>query len=65
MTELVLTNLGHTATDAKRVVEAFEERDTRLLEEQHAIHDSEERLIQSLKETSDELESLLRQDATR
>ena len=63
MTELVLTNLGHSDSDARRVVEAFEERDNRLLEEQHAIHDSEEQLIQSVKDTSDELESLLRQDA--
>ena len=63
MTELVLTNLGHSDSDAQRVVEAFEERDNRLLQEQYAIHDSEEQLIQSVKDTSDELESLLRQDA--
>ncbi|MBT8086423.1 MAG: monovalent cation:proton antiporter-2 (CPA2) family protein [Gammaproteobacteria bacterium] len=65
MTELVLTNLGHSASDARNVVETFEERDSRLLEEQHAIHDSEEQLIQSVRETSDELESLLRQDAKK
>ena len=60
MTELVLKNLGHSTDDAKRVINAFCERDSKLLIEQHAIHDSEEKLIQSVKETADELESLLR-----
>lgn len=60
MTELVLQNLGYSTNDAKRVISAFCERDSKLLIEQHAIHDSEEKLIQSAKETADELESLLR-----
>ncbi len=63
MTELVLKDLGFTDTDAERIVDAFGERDERLLREQHAIHDSEEKLIQSVRETADELASLLRQDA--
>lgn len=65
MTELVLTNLGHSSEDAKRVINAFYERDSKLLIEQHAIHDSEEKLIQSVKETADELEALLRIDSVR
>jgi len=65
MTELVLQNLGHSTDDAKRVIDAFCERDSRLLVEQHAIHDSEEKLIQSVKETADELESLLRIESRR
>ncbi len=63
MTELVLEDLGYSEAEAKRVVNAFGERDERLLREQHAIHDSEEKLIQSVRETADELASLLRQDA--
>ena len=63
MTELVLLNLGHSSENAKHVINAFCERDAKLLVEQHAIHDSEEKLIQSVKETADELESLLRIDS--
>ena len=62
MTELILQNLGHTRDDAKRLIDTFAERDERLLVEQHAIHDSEDKLIQSVKDTADELESLMRVD---
>ncbi|MGI9249332.1 MAG: monovalent cation:proton antiporter-2 (CPA2) family protein, partial [Woeseiaceae bacterium] len=65
MTELVLLNLGHSGDEAKHVISAFCERDSELLIEQHAIHESEEKLIQSVKDTADELESLLRVDAHR
>jgi len=63
MTELVLRDLGHSDTEAKRLINTFCERDSKLLVEQHAIHDSEEKLIQSVKDSADELESLLRGDA--
>lgn len=63
MTELVLVSLGKSEESARHVVNAFYERDSRLLIEQHAIHDSEEKLIQSVKETADELEALLRGDS--
>ncbi len=62
MTELVLTTLGHSDKQAKDIVNAFCERDSRLLVEQHAIHESEEKLIQSVKDTANELEQLLRGD---
>lgn len=65
MTELVLTTLGFSADEAKHMVSAFGERDSRLLREQHAIHDSEEKLIQSVRDTADELATLLRQDMKR
>lgn len=65
MTELVLTTLGHSKDDAKHVISAFCERDSRLLVEQHAIHDSEEKLIQSVKDTATELETLLRVDTRK
>jgi voltage-gated potassium channel Kch len=63
MTEHVLVSLGKSEESARHIVEAFYERDSRLLIEQHAIHDSEEKLIQSVKETADELEALLRGDS--
>jgi len=63
MTELVLTSLGYTDEQAKHVIGTFCERDSSLLIEQHAIHDSEEKLIQSARDSADELESLLRGDA--
>ncbi|MGI9225273.1 MAG: monovalent cation:proton antiporter-2 (CPA2) family protein [Woeseiaceae bacterium] len=62
MTELVLTMLGHSDRQAKDVINAFYEHDSKLLVEQHAIHDSEEKLIQSVRDTADELEQLLRGD---
>ncbi len=63
MSELVLRDLGYSDAEAKRLIDTFCERDTKLLFEQHAIHDSEEKLIQSVKDSADELESLLRVDA--
>jgi voltage-gated potassium channel Kch len=65
MTELVLLNLGQSRDQVERVINAFSERDERLLVEQHAIHDSEEKLIQSAKETAEELELLMRVDAPK
>ena len=63
MTELVLKNLGHSDEQAKHMIKTFCERDSQLLIEQHAIHDSEEKLIQSARDTASELEELLRGDA--
>ncbi len=62
MSEQVLMQLGKSSDDAKHVVQAFRERDAQLLKEQHEIHDSEEKLIQSSKDTLTELETLLRRD---
>jgi hypothetical protein len=45
------------------VAASFRERDAQLLLEQHAFHDSEERLIQSSRDTAAELDELLRNDA--
>jgi hypothetical protein len=64
MTEEVLTALGNSPEEAKHIIDAFSERDSRLLIEQHAIHNSEEQLIQSSKDSASELESLLRRDST-
>ena len=63
MSEQVLTTLGISDERTAKVAAAFREHDERLLVEQHAFHDSEERLYQSARETADELETLLRDDA--
>ncbi|NQV85672.1 MAG: NAD-binding protein, partial [Woeseiaceae bacterium] len=62
MSEQILTDLGQTPEDAKHLVDTFSKRDEQLLLEQYAIHESEEMLIQSTKDTATELESLLRRD---
>ncbi len=63
MSGRALEMLGFDAKEVGRVVDTFRERDKRLLDEQHAIHHDEERLIQSAKDTARELESLLRNDS--
>lgn len=65
MSEAVLSAIGLDGNEVSRISASFLERDTRLLREQHAIHGSEEKLIQSAKETAAELESLLENDASR
>jgi monovalent cation:proton antiporter-2 (CPA2) family protein len=65
MSKTVLSQLGMPAADVDDVAEMFLERDEQLLAEQHAIHDSEEKLIQSSKETVTELESLFQSDRKR
>jgi len=62
MSEIVLGSLGLSDADTKRLTSLFRERDERLLLEQHAIHHSEEQLIQSARDTAEELDSLLRDD---
>jgi len=64
MSEVVLAGLGKSQGDVKRVVDMFCERDNELLKKQHAIHDSEEKLIQSAKDAALELEEILRSDKT-
>lgn len=61
----VLTNLGFEEEEVNSVSAKFCARDTRLLKEQHAIHDSEEKMIQSAKDTAAELKSLLEGDIKR
>ncbi len=65
MSEVVLGRLGLDEEAATRVTEAFLRHDEKLLVEQHAAYDSEEKLIQSAKETARELEALLRDDINR
>jgi monovalent cation:proton antiporter-2 (CPA2) family protein len=65
MSKRVLTNLGFEEEEVDSISAKFCARDTRLLKEQHAIHDSEEKMIQSAKDTAAELESLLQGDIKR
>jgi len=65
MSKHVLTNLGFEENEVERISAEFRERDTRLLREQHAIHNSEEKMIQSSKDTAAEFESLLQGDIKR
>lgn len=63
MSDALLSEFGLAEDDREMVIEKFRERDERLLIEQHAVHHSEEDLIQSAKDTAAELDSLLRHDA--
>jgi len=65
LSEKVLTGLGMDEKDVQHVSRTFRDRDVRLLREQHAIHQSEEDLIQSAKDTATELETLMRDDLRR
>ena len=65
MSKRVLTNLGFEKEEVDRIGEEFRAQDTRLLKEQHAIHDSEEQMIQSAKDTAAELALLLQGDVKR
>jgi monovalent cation:proton antiporter-2 (CPA2) family protein len=65
MSERVLRGIGVSEAEAQRLTASFFERDARLLLEQHAIHHSEEQLIQSAKDTAAELASLFRDDSAR
>jgi monovalent cation:proton antiporter-2 (CPA2) family protein len=62
MSETVLTQLGTSAESASSTVAKFLDYDSQLLLEQHAVHDSEEKLIQTVRDRNDELERLLRDD---
>jgi len=65
MSKRVLTNLGFDKEEVERIGAKFRARDTRLLQEQYAIHHSEEQMIQSVKDTATELEALLQGDIKR
>lgn len=62
MGERVLADIGFDTAEVRRISNTFREHDEKLLIEQHAIHSSEEKLIQSARDTARELESILRDD---
>jgi len=49
----------------RHVSDTFRDADEKLLMEQYAMHESEEKLIQSAKDAARELESILEQDLRR
>lgn len=65
MGESVLEKLGFDDTDVRHVSDTFRNADEKLLMEQFAMHESEEKLIQSAKDAARELESILEQDLRR
>ncbi|HSM30551.1 MAG TPA: monovalent cation:proton antiporter-2 (CPA2) family protein [Woeseiaceae bacterium] len=65
MGESVLEKLGFDETDVRRVSGVFRDADEKLLIEQYAMHESEEKLIQSAKDAARELEAILEQDLRR
>lgn len=58
----VLASLGIEPAEARRRVAVFQAFDERKLQEQHAFHSDEPRLLQSARETARELEQLFDQD---
>ena len=62
MSEQVLTKLGTSPESAGEIVRQFLDHDNKLFQEQHAVHDSEEKLIQTARDRNEELERLLRDD---
>lgn len=65
MSKRVLNSLGFEDDEIERVSAKFRARDTLLLKEQHAIHQSEEMMIQSAKDTAAEFATLLQGDVKR
>ena len=62
MSEQVLAGLGTSPESAAQAIQQFLDYDNKLLLEQHAVHDSEEKLIQTARDRNEELERLLRDD---
>ena len=63
ISEKVLTSLGISEEDTAMATKSFHERDERLLIDQHPFHQSEEKLMQSARDTAAELDQLLKDDA--
>ncbi len=62
LTERLMCCLGFEEQEVRHMIDRFRESDDRLIQEQHAVHHDEEKLIQTSKDTARELESLLRND---
>lgn len=61
----VLKGLDHGEEETRRMIEAFHRHDERTLKEQHAFHDDESQLIQSVRQATEELKSLFEADQER
>jgi hypothetical protein len=60
-----LLGLDFGADDVRRLIDTFRERDARLILEQHVLQHDEAKLIQTSRDTAQELETLLRNDLKR
>lgn len=65
LSELVLQAIGISGEDARRTVSLFSDYDERQLLESHAFYTDERQLIQSGRQTADELADLLAVDQQR
>ena len=65
LSELVLQSVGLAETEAKRTISLFADYDERRLLETHAFYTDERQLIQSGRQTADELADLLAEDKRR
>ena len=65
MGESVLEKMGLGDRDVRHVSDTFREADEKLLLEQYALQDSEDKLVQSARDAAAELESILEQDLRR
>ena len=63
LAEKVLTGLGMPEEQAAQGVARFQEYDEELIKRQHAIYQDEARLIETTRQSMDELESLFESDA--
>lgn len=64
ISEEVLASAGVSKEDTTKAMQSFRKRDERLLKEQHAFHQSEEKLRQSARDTAAELDLLLKDDVS-
>jgi glutathione-regulated potassium-efflux system protein KefB len=62
LSEMVLQDLGISASETERTLKIFSEHDERVLAETHAIYMDEKQLIQSAQQAADELAELLDAD---
>jgi monovalent cation:proton antiporter-2 (CPA2) family protein len=65
LSEDVLLELGIPLAEAKRTVEIFAERDERLLLDTHSFYKDEKQMIQTTKQITQELQSLLEADQAK
>ena len=63
LAEKVLVALGTAPERAGRNIQRFRDYDEELMKRQHAIHQDEAKLIESVKQSMRELEELLESDA--
>lgn len=62
LAQKILVALGHDPVRAERNIQRFRDYDEELLKRQHAIHQDEDKLIESVKESQIEIDELLEND---